>query len=233
MKKSIQISIPTPCHENWDTMTPDNKGRFCASCQKTVFDFTKSSDREIASILKNTNNACGRFRTTQLDRELVVPKEKSSLWIAASAAVVSFLTLGTQDVFAQTPVNTEQRVSETDEIIGKVALPQKRMITGTVLDQEGLPIPGANVDIEGSEKGVKSDFEGTFSINVSEGDTLIVKFYPLLTQKIIITNERTYKIIMQDDCSLYENIEYDIYGGISVHRTFFGRVFHFIGNIFR
>jgi len=94
MKRSIQISIPTPCHENWDAMTPADKGRFCASCQKTVFDFTNSSDREIASLLKNTDSACGRFRNNQLNRNLIIPKEKSSLWIAASAAIVSFLTIG-------------------------------------------------------------------------------------------------------------------------------------------
>ena len=88
-------------------MTPKAKGRFCASCQKTVIDFTASSDREIASMLKNQKSACGRFREGQLNRNLILPAEKLSVWLAASAAVVSFLTIGNDVVSAQTPANLE------------------------------------------------------------------------------------------------------------------------------
>ena len=110
MRKSVYISIPAPCHENWDAMNTEDKGRFCASCQKKVFDFTKSSNREIASVLKDTENICGRFNVNQINRDLIIPKEKSSIWIAASAAIISFLTIGNQTILAQTPANTEQHL---------------------------------------------------------------------------------------------------------------------------
>lgn len=35
-RNSIQLSIPTPCNESWQSMTPDTKGRFYQNCQKTV-----------------------------------------------------------------------------------------------------------------------------------------------------------------------------------------------------
>ena len=40
-------SIPNPCSEDWNTMTPDDNGRFCGSCQKVVIDFTTYSTHEI------------------------------------------------------------------------------------------------------------------------------------------------------------------------------------------
>lgn len=46
-KKQLTLSIPTPCTEDWNAMTPDKNGKFCASCQKTVVDFSRMTDAEI------------------------------------------------------------------------------------------------------------------------------------------------------------------------------------------
>lgn len=75
--KKIQLSIPKPCHENWNTMTPEDKGRFCGSCQKTVVDFSTISDRQVAEFFKKpAGSVCGRFHADQLDREIVIPRKR-------------------------------------------------------------------------------------------------------------------------------------------------------------
>ena len=51
--KKFELSIPKPCHENWNEMSPEDKGRFCGACQKTVVDFTNMSDRQVAQFLRN------------------------------------------------------------------------------------------------------------------------------------------------------------------------------------
>src|SRR5258706_5192563 len=78
MRKKLQLSIPTPCHENWDNMTPVARGKFCGSCQKQVMDFSNMSDREIAQFFKKppTGSVCGRFMNEQLDRSIEVPKKR-------------------------------------------------------------------------------------------------------------------------------------------------------------
>ncbi|MDR6920110.1 hypothetical protein [Chryseobacterium sp. 2987] len=67
----MKINIPTPCHENWNNMTPDEKGRFCSVCSKTVRDFRKASDQEIVDVFSGSSkNICGNFNETQLGRDL-------------------------------------------------------------------------------------------------------------------------------------------------------------------
>ena len=45
-------------------------------------------------------------------------------------------------------------------------------ISGVVSDNDGLPLPGATVLIQGTTTGVTTDFDGNFSINASEGQIL-------------------------------------------------------------
>ncbi|WP_299556615.1 energy transducer TonB [Seonamhaeicola sp.] len=69
MKKYYSIKIPEPCHEDWRTMTPKEKGRYCDSCAKTVIDFTKMSTFEIQDFIHQNKGTriCGHFKQTQLD----------------------------------------------------------------------------------------------------------------------------------------------------------------------
>ena len=57
----------------------------------------------------------------------------------------------------------------------QVAFAQKT-ITGTVNDEDGMPLPGATVLIQGTTTGVSTDFDGNFSIQANEGDTLEFSF---------------------------------------------------------
>ena len=68
---NCQISIPKPCHEDWNAMNPNNEGKFCNSCSKTVVDFTKMSKEEIHTYfkLKSTGNTCGHFYASQLNEK--------------------------------------------------------------------------------------------------------------------------------------------------------------------
>lgn len=61
------IHIPKPCHEDWNKMSPTDKGAFCNSCQKEVFDFTKSTPLEIKGILSKNENACVKITQHKLD----------------------------------------------------------------------------------------------------------------------------------------------------------------------
>jgi hypothetical protein len=66
----MKISINEPCHENWDKMTPNDKGAFCLSCQKNVVDFSNKTLTQIKDFFKKkseSESVCGRFDESQLD----------------------------------------------------------------------------------------------------------------------------------------------------------------------
>jgi hypothetical protein len=73
MSTPFQIQIPVPCHENWDAMTPQEKGKFCGVCAKKVVDFSGYSKTEVVDYLQKhaAQKVCGRIPESMLD----IPKQ--------------------------------------------------------------------------------------------------------------------------------------------------------------
>ncbi|MBN8696814.1 MAG: hypothetical protein J0L87_09800 [Bacteroidetes bacterium] len=97
-----KITIPKPCHENWDEMTPNEKGAFCAKCCKTVVDFTKKSIEEIVQHIEERKNekVCGRFENEQVSSPAVINFKipisllPTNISIRKAFAIAAFLVFG-------------------------------------------------------------------------------------------------------------------------------------------
>jgi TonB-linked SusC/RagA family outer membrane protein len=73
-------------------------------------------------------------------------------------------------------------------------------ITGKVIDKSGAPIPGVNVMVKGSTKGTTTNFEGAFTIEVnSASDILAFTFVGMKDQEMVVGENKTMNIIMEDD----------------------------------
>lgn len=72
--KNFIINVPKPCHEDWDEMTPKDKGRFCKSCSKTVVDFTKMNAAQVQNYFKQNwgKSVCGHFYTHQVGQNGII-----------------------------------------------------------------------------------------------------------------------------------------------------------------
>lgn len=169
MTKKLHISIPEPCHENWEGMTLVEKGKFCNSCQKKVFDFTKASDKEIIDILNTKNAICGRFTSSQLNRNLFTNQQKSSYWFVASVAVLGFFGLGNNSSYAQVKNDTVQvETKSKNKINDYTNLKTPFKVKGTVSDDFGT-LPGSSIVLKGTTIGTYSDFDGNFEIEAKNG----------------------------------------------------------------
>ncbi len=186
MRKVINIRIPEPCHEDWNLMTPKEKGRHCEVCSKTVIDFTNRTDEQLIETLENQGNLCGRFKSSQLDRDVVLSRmEKNNYVSLAASGLFAFLTFGNQNVMAQdTPKIIQADSIHPQQILGKFApsVLNDRVVSGTVFGEDNYRIPNATITIKGTQKNIKTDFGGDFVLKIKNGDILIIEspFYETL-----------------------------------------------------
>jgi hypothetical protein len=119
------------------------KGGSAIPARKRYMIFTHFSNRQLIQKINSESNICGRFLASQLDKDLRVPKEKSSIWIAGVSGILSFLSLGNQEIYAQENVKTEQteEKNNVEKTIDNSSVPDIE-ITGFVFELDKLPIPG-------------------------------------------------------------------------------------------
>jgi TonB-linked SusC/RagA family outer membrane protein len=77
-------------------------------------------------------------------------------------------------------------------------------ISGNVTDEAGVPLPGANVIIEGTSTGVSTDFDGNFQIQVEQGQVLQFSFIGYMTKNITLEGQDTINTSLEPDNQLEE-----------------------------
>lgn len=178
MPKSIQLNIAEPCHENWQNMTPQQQGRYCGSCQKTVVDFTMMSDQEVLNyFLKADHNVCGRFADDQLNKELkVTEKKKRFSWAYVWNILVATFLVAKADAQDVNPKKPVEPVKEVHIRLGKVA-PTRSIpveLKGVIVDEtNNQPISGASIRFKGTELGGMADTTGKFNLKVDKKEIVL------------------------------------------------------------
>ena len=174
----LTITIPEPCSVPWDGMTPvTDLTRHCAECDKVITDFSGMTDAQIGRTLRgNGGNLCGRFRSGQLGRRLLLngPRRRRGLGPVATAASL----LLAAPVFGQeaAPVPTELCTPQPRDLNSEPGEPRK--ITGMVVDAEnGDPLIGVSISVNGGCTGTVTDLDGNFSLVVPDGTELVVLSY--------------------------------------------------------
>lgn len=61
-----------------------------------------------------------------------------------------------------------------------------QQITGSVTDDNGIPLPGASIVIEGTSDGTTTNFDGNFTIDASQGSTLVISYVGYESKEIVV-----------------------------------------------
>jgi iron complex outermembrane receptor protein len=87
------------------------------------------------------------------------------------------------------------------------------VITGTVLESNGLPTLGASVSVKGTSNGTSSDFNGAYTLtNVPDGAVIVFSYIGYTTQEIPFTGQNTINITLQEDTSQLDTVVLIGYG---------------------
>ncbi|TRZ42241.1 SusC/RagA family TonB-linked outer membrane protein [Robertkochia solimangrovi] len=74
---------------------------------------------------------------------------------------------------------------------------QQIRITGTVSDQQGVPIPGVTVQIKGTTQGTVTDFDGTYAIEVSSTENVLnFSYLGYQGQEILVGNKTVIDVVL-------------------------------------
>lgn len=85
-------------------------------------------------------------------------------------------------------------------------------ITGTVVDQNGDPIIGANVVEKGTTNGTMTDIDGTFHISVAPGATLIISYIGYASSEVPVNGRTDFSLILKEDSEALDEVVVVGYG---------------------
>lgn len=122
-----------------------------------------------------------------------------------AAAVLAVVFVMSENVTAIGAVNPKTFAAKTQQ--------QALAISGTIKDNNGLPLPGVTITIKGSTTAVTSNVSGKYSISVPDGgSTLVFSMVGYQTQEIIVGNRQTIDVKMAESVSNLQEVVVVGYG---------------------
>lgn len=105
---------------------------------------------------------------------------------------------------------SSQVFASTADYLDYDVIQQTSSVRGVIVDENGIPVIGAAVQEKGTTNGTVTDFDGNFTLNVSEGVTLVISYVGYRTQEIKATDNM--KVVLKEDAELLDEVVVVGYG---------------------
>ena len=111
---------------------------------------------------------------------------------------------------AMTPLHAAEGTTES---LKAQIVQQSVTIKGVVTDKTGMPIIGANVIEKGTTNGIITDFDGNYTLNVANGNAVLVFSYiGYKSQEIVVGNQKTIDVVLAEDTEMMDEVVVIGYG---------------------
>jgi TonB-linked SusC/RagA family outer membrane protein len=114
---------------------------------------------------------------------------------------MSFLVGGTLSSYAASVLDKVDTVQQS-----------KKKVTGTIVDQTGEPVIGANVVEVGTTNGTITDFDGKFTLEVGANAKLSISFIGYNSQVVTVGNQSNLKVVLAEDTETLDEVVVVGYG---------------------
>ena len=111
-----------------------------------------------------------------------------------------------QIIIGKSQQQLESKELSFERIFEEIQQPQKKEVKGKVTDEQGLALPGATITIEGTTRGVITDNDGTFRLEVVPGNKLVISFIGFTNQVITYTGQTDIKVNLKDKSLELDNV---------------------------
>ncbi len=91
-------------------------------------------------------------------------------------------------------------------LVAQLSLAQEKTITGTVTDSDGLPLPGVNIVVQGTTAGTQTDFDGNYTIEVSEGQIIQFSYIGFKDESRAVGASNVINLQMVEDAEALEEV---------------------------
>lgn len=96
---------------------------------------------------------------------------------------------------------------------------QMRTIKGIVTDQQGEPLIGANIVVQGTTTGIITDIDGKFSLDVPDKGVIEVSYIGYIPQMIPLSKQKEIKIVLKEDTKALDEVVVVGYGTTSIRKN--------------
>ncbi|MCL5245068.1 SusC/RagA family TonB-linked outer membrane protein [Cellulophaga sp. 20_2_10] len=83
---------------------------------------------------------------------------------------------------------------------------QQKTISGIVSDQDGIPLPGVNILVKGTQTGTQTGFDGEYSISASKGQVLLFTYLGQKSSSRTIGDQNTINVQLEEDAEALQEV---------------------------
>ncbi|MDO5978373.1 SusC/RagA family TonB-linked outer membrane protein [Flavivirga spongiicola] len=199
---------------------------FIFLCCATVFSFTPNN-----AVSQNSRIKIDADKTLTVDEVFDLIKQQTDYkFIYEEGIFKDFQSIEVKKGIIRTNKLLQKSLSQGDFnlvvttnntiLIKEKSKAQQKQVSGKVIDEEGLPLPGVVVLIKGTTNGTATNFDGTYSITVPTLDNVLVfSFLGFETQEITVGNQSTINLVLEEELAELAEVVVTGYQQISKERS--------------
>ncbi len=129
---------------------------------------------------------------------------KKKPWFCSGILLTAFMLL-----FSMFPAEAGIFPSAKEQ---QSAAQQQKKVTGKITDEKNEPIPGVNIVVKGTTNGTITDFDGNYSLNVTNDAVLVYTFVGFVSQEITVGEQSVINLVLAEEIKSFDEVVVVGYG---------------------